>query len=393
MSQDTPPGQTDLLDLPPLVDTPDALAELVADLRDQSWLAVDTEFLRERTYYARLCLIQVATPEGRVACIDPLALDDPGPLWSVLTDPGITKVFHAAAQDVEVLLQAAGSVPAPLFDTQIAAALTGLGDQIGYARLVEARLGVNLDKSASRADWSQRPLEPELLRYAGDDVRYLAELYPALRDELAARGRLDWLDEDFARLADPAAYANPPAEAWRRVRGHHQLDGAGRGILQALAAWREEAAADADIPRGWVVRDELLLEIARRRPRNAQRLGRLRGSHKLDEATRDALLGRVNATLDQPPAQWPAVEARPQLDPAGEAAVDALMAVARLAAEEAGVSVASLTARKELERLVAGETDLPVLQGWRGELAGRRLQAWLAGEIALVGRDGGAALA
>lgn len=393
MSQDTPPGQTDLFDLPPLVDTPDALAELVADLRDQSWLAVDTEFLRERTYYPQLCLIQVATPTGRVACIDPLALTDLAPLWSVLTDPGITKVFHAAAQDVEVLLQAAGAVPAPLFDTQIAAALSGLGDQVGYARLVEARLGVKLDKSASRADWSQRPLEPELLRYAGDDVRYLAELYPALRDELAARDRLDWLDEDFAGLADPAAYANPPAEAWRRVRGHHQLDGAGRGILQALAAWREEAAADADRPRGWLVRDELLLEIARRRPRNAQRLNKLRGSNKLDAASREALLARVNATLDSPPAQWPAVAPRPQLEPAGEAAVDALMAVARLAAEEAGVSVASLTARKELERLVAGETDLPVLQGWRGELAGRRLHAWLAGEIALVGRDGGAALA
>ncbi|MFP4131013.1 MAG: ribonuclease D [Thiohalospira sp.] len=393
MSDDTPPVQADLLDLPPLVDRADALTELTAHLAEQPWLAVDTEFLRERTYYPQLCLVQVATPEGDVACIDPLALTDLSPLWAVLADPGITKVFHAAAQDVEVLLQTAGAVPAPLFDTQIAAALSGLGDQVGYARLVEARLGVTLDKSASRADWSRRPLEPELLRYAGDDVRYLARLYPALRDELAARGRLAWLEDDFARLTDPAAYANPPLEAWRRVRGHHQLDGPGRGILRALAAWREEAAAAADIPRGWVVRDELLLEIARRRPRNAQRLGKLRGSHKLDEATREALLARVNATLDEPPAQWPAVEARPQLEPAGEAAVDALMAVARLAAEEAGVSVASLTGRKELERLVAGETDLPVLQGWRGELAGRRLRAWLAGEIALVGRDGGAALA
>ena len=191
------------------VDSPAALGDLCNRLAGAEWIAVDTEFLREKTYYPQLCLLQVGTP-AVTACVDPLALTDLGPLLDLLYDPAIAKVFHACHQDLEIFYNLRGSVPGPVFDTQIAAPLLGHPEQMGYAGLVEALLGVTLEKAHARADWTRRPLPESQLRYAADDVIYLAQLYPVLRAELAKHGRLQWLADDFAALGDPERYASHP---------------------------------------------------------------------------------------------------------------------------------------------------------------------------------------
>jgi ribonuclease D len=219
------------------VDTPAALDSLCAQLADASWFALDTEFLREKTYYPKLCLLQIATPDV-VACVDPLALDDLAPLLALLADRNITKVLHSARQDMEIFYHLTGSPHAPVFDTQIAAPLLGLADQIGYANLVKEMLGVTLDKLHTRADWSLRPLGEEQLRYAADDVIYLAALYQPLLERLQSHGRLEWLDEDFRQLASPELYAINPENAWLKVKGGNRLKGASLSILQALANFR-----------------------------------------------------------------------------------------------------------------------------------------------------------
>ncbi len=365
------------------IDTPQALTELCRHLRGSGWLALDTEFIREKSYYPRLCLLQVANEE-RVACIDPLALPDLDEFFSIIHDPTIVKVFHAGRQDLEIFYYLHGKLPQPLFDTQIAAALLGYGDQIGYGALVKAMLGVELPKAHSRTDWSLRPLEPEQLRYAADDVRYLRELYRKQRQRLGELGRLEWLTDDFAFLVDPRTYENRPEEAWSRVRGHHHLKGVQLAVLQALAGWREEEARKMDKPRKWLLRDDVLLELARRQPASHQALGRVRGveagfvRHHGSE-----ILALIRAARALPAERWPRPSRKMQLSPEQESIVDAMMALVRLVANDNRISPASLTTRKELEKLVSGEQEMPIMKGWRRELCGKRLQEFLEGRIGL----------
>ena len=290
--QQPPTPQGDLFDPPGLIDSPDALAALLPRLQAAEWLAIDTEFMRERTYYARLCLVQLATPDEQAWCIDPLALDLE-PLRPLLTDPTTTKVFHSATQDLEILTRHFASAIGPVFDTQLAATTLGLGDQIGYARLVQARLDVELAKGHTRADWSRRPLGPELIEYALEDVRYLARLYPALCAEVEQRGLSGSLAADHRRLGDPATHHPDPARAWERIRVNGPLDDTERAVLMRLAAWREEQARARDRPRGWIAKDGLLVDIARRRPTTPQELGQLRGTERLDAGVATGLLACV----------------------------------------------------------------------------------------------------
>ncbi len=365
------------------IDSPKALTELCHTLRNSSWLALDTEFIREKSYYPRLCLLQVANEE-LVACIDPLALPDLAELFSVIYDSGITKVFHAGRQDLEIFYYLHGELPQPLFDTQIAAALLGYGDQIGYGALVKVMLDVELPKAHSRTDWALRPLEQEQIRYAADDVRYLRQLYGVQRQQLEELGRLEWLADDFAFLADPRTYENPPQQAWSRVKGFHHLKGQQLAVLQALAGWREERARKIDKPRKWLLRDDVLLELARRQPKNHQALAKIRGLDTGFVRTYGAeMLALIRSAQSLPEGQWPRPAKKVRLSAEQEGIVDVMMAMVRLVAIDNQISPASLVTRKELERLVAGEQDTPVMKGWRGELCGGLLRDFLDGRIAL----------
>lgn len=371
------------------IDTATALADLCQCLQGTPWLCVDTEFMREKSYFPQLCLLQVATADV-VACIDPLALNDLTPLLDIIYDTRTTKVIHAASQDLEILYHLRGELPQPVFDTQIAAALLYHSDQIGYAALVERMLGVQLDKAHTRADWSLRPLEPAQLRYAADDVHYLGRVYLAQRDILEQQDRLHWLNEDFAELTAPTRYAANPPEAWRRVKETRPpLKGVQLAVLQTLAAWREERAITRNRPRKWILRDEVLTEIARAMPSTREALTKIRGMEPamLDKLG-DELLHVVVQGRRQPQETWPQPEPRPLLSPAQEALVDAMMALVRLRALEQGISPAMLATRKDLDWLVAGSQDAAVLHGWRGAMVGRDLQALLVGELCLSVRNG-----
>jgi ribonuclease D len=364
------------------IDTPEQLQTLCSRLVDSEWLALDTEFLREKTYYPKFCLLQIANAE-LAACIDPLAIDDLSPLQTLLEHRHITKVFHAGYQDLEIFYHLWGQIPQPIFDTQLAATLIGLGDQIGYAPLIKQLLGKTLDKGQVRTDWSRRPLEEEQRRYALDDVIYLGTAYLQLKERLEALGRIDWLAEDFTTLSDPATYKIQPENQWARIRGRQQLKGAQLAILQALAAWREQRAATADKPKGWILKDEVLLDLARRAPKERHQLGRIRGLEpRTQERWGDTLLELITEARQLPPEQWPQeAAAPPRLDVEQEALVDILMCVVRLRAKEQHLSPQALTSHKELERLAAGEENLEIHHGWRRALIGDDLLKALKGEL------------
>ncbi|MGB5062362.1 MAG: ribonuclease D [Candidatus Competibacter sp.] len=349
-----------------------ALTDFCAELRGAAWLALDTEFIREQTYYPQLCLIQVASAD-RVACIDPLALPSLEPLLDLLYDPAVTKVLHAAQQDLEIFYHLRGVVPTPVFDTQLAALALGQGTQIGYAALVQQLLGVELDKTHTRANWRHRPLAPEWLAYAADDVRYLRELYLQQQTALAARGWLEALAEDFAALAAPHRYRLQPQEIWRRVREHNRLHGVQRAVLRALAAWREERASTHDRPRRWILDDAVLLELARQMPKTPDELSRIRGLPATTEQRQgETLLARIAAARAEPPEQWPARISRPHLSPEQAAEVDEMLALIAARADHYRIPSQSLADRWDVEKLLLGE-DSPLRHGWRAVVVGQEL--------------------
>ncbi|HET7569023.1 MAG TPA: ribonuclease D [Gammaproteobacteria bacterium] len=352
------------------IDRADQLAEFCRASADSDWLGLDTEFLREKTYYPLLCLVQIAGEHG-IACIDPLAIDDLAPLRQLLLEPRLVKVLHAARQDVEVLHQSLQAVPRPVFDTQLAAGLLGHGDQIGYGALVADVAGVQLAKAHTRADWSCRPLDADALAYAADDVRYLGELYRHLRQRLDAAGRSEWLNAEAALLGDPALWLPDPQTAWLRVRGQSRLeDAAARGALRALAAWRERRAMDKDRPRRWILNDDTLLDLAVRMPRSEAELREVGGLDGLLKARQGAaLLAAIAEGANEP------LPAAQNVVPSSEdrATVRHLGKMVRERAAAMKLSPALLANRRQLERLVQGERDLPVLKGWRREVIGEDL--------------------
>ncbi|SCZ57654.1 ribonuclease D [Thiohalomonas denitrificans] len=370
------------------IDTPEGLEELCNELGGSQWLTLDTEFIREKTYYPRLCLLQVAN-ESVVACVDPLALANLDPLLDVLYDPAITKVLHAAHQDLEILFGLRGTVPAPIFDTQIAATVLGGGDQIGYGNLVKTELGIELEKAHARADWCRRPLEQDQIKYAADDVRYLRDIYHRQFAQLVELDREEWLIDDFATLSDPERYTNSPEQAWQRIKGAGRLKGVQLAVLQQLAAWREQRAVAADRPRRWIVADAILLDIARHMPDSLTKLERIRGvEEKLIKRDGQVLLERVASGRKAPRDTWPEVKEGPRLAPEQDEVVDTLMAVLRARCRARQVSPAAVANRRDLERLVLGERDLPLLRGWRHAVAGADLQAMLEGSMALSIQEG-----
>lgn len=370
------------------VDTPQALTELCQELQSADVIAVDTEFIREKTYYAKLCLIQVAS-DSVTACIDPLALNNLDELLAILYSPDKLKLFHAAWQDLEIFSDLWERIPTPVFDTQIAAALLGFSDQIGYANLAEQLLGVQLDKTATRTDWAQRPLSPQQLAYAADDVNYLLQLYPIILQRLTKLGRNNWLEEDFAALTDPTSYAKSADLAWQRVSGHGRLKPRQLAALQRLAAWREQQARQRNKPRKWILSDDILLMLARHLPSDYATLAKVRGlPERLLNQSGEELIAAINAALALADNALPTVSQNERLTPDQECLADTLMAYLRLLAQENQISPASLSTRKEIEKMVRGKRDIPLLHGWRGHLAGEPLLDLMDGKIALTIKNG-----
>jgi ribonuclease D len=362
-----------------MIDSSDALNAFTGRAsRAGDIVALDTEFMREKTYRAELCLLQVATTEEAV-CIDPLALagagSDLSALSPLLTSPAVTKVMHAARQDLEVLLPAVGLVQ-PVFDTQVAAALAGHPSQVGYAELARRLLGVELPKAHTRADWTRRPLSPEQQEYALDDVRHLAALRVSLLETLHAKGRVAWLEEELVALANADALRVVPEEAWRKIKGLPALDAARHSLVQVLAAWRERRAIERNRPRGWILDDVSLREIVLRLPRTPEALAALpEMQESVVRKCGEELLAMVrDAGIADPPPPLPKRE-RP--DPALLALVKRLADIAGDAAKELEINPEVLATRRELERLAAGKRDVSLLRGWRAAVVGEKLLAAL----------------
>ncbi len=352
---------------------PAALQERIAAWPAGAPVALDTEFVRERTYYPRLCLIQAAIG-GEILLVDALAIRDGGALARELAGAGRRKLVHAARQDIEALLPITGEPIAPVFDTQQAAALLGFPAQVGYAELVRLVLGVELSKGHARTDWARRPLSPEQLAYAADDVRYLPPLAAALEERLSAAGRSGWLDEESTGLRDISLYRVEPEDAWRRLKGLERLDAQGVSAARTLAAWRERRAMARDLPRGWVLPDVAILELAVARPGSREALARVASVPPGAAArTEDELLAAIAAA--------PPPEASRGDDGAGRPGPEQLqlqkLLQTRLGeiATELVIQPEVLATRRELAALARGDRDVPALRGWRREVVGERLLA------------------
>lgn len=370
------------------IDTKNKLIDLCQQLQHCEWLALDTEFMREKTYYPKLCLLQVGTPEI-TACIDPISIKDLQPILNLIYDPKITKVMHACGQDMECFYHLCDDLPTQIFDTQIAAPLLGYPEQAGYARLVEDILNVRLKKSHTRADWSHRPLSDAQLEYAADDVVYLCRLYSHMHEHLEQRGRLDWLTSEFASLSERSRYENNPDLAWRRIKASQKIRGKPLAILQALAAWREKSAQQDNIPRGWLIKDDVLADIAKQQPTSEEELSRIRGLNERTLKRRaDQILKIINDNKENTPEALPEYTRVPKLGAEQEALVELLSAVVHLRAAEQCLNPAQLASRKELQRLVMGDSKLEIMQGWRLKLIGTELQSVIAGKCQLQIQDG-----
>jgi len=302
-----------------------------------------------------------------------LTVGDPAPLFELLSRAAPLKIFHAAGQDLEIFVHRTGACPAPLFDTQIAAALLGLGEQLGYAALVEAQLGVKLDKSLSRTDWSRRPLAEKEIAYAADDVRHLAQMYPSLREELTQRGRLAWLEEDCARMNDPAQYRTHPEAAWQRLKGLQRLAPREQTIAAGLAAWRESEAQRRNRPRKWILEDEPIYRLAQRAPQDFAQLEALKAlPPRTLEKRGKALLEVIAQARDAPPMNLAQVE---DLTPAQTSLVKKLQAAVQARALELQIPPTYLASRSDLARFVrqGASADIALIEGWRREVAGEEL--------------------
>jgi len=357
------------------IDTPDQLTEFCETIKTSSWLAVDTEFLRENTYYPVFCLLQVSNGEIS-ACIDPLQIDDLSPIKALLFDKNITKIFHAAFQDMEIFFHEWGDVPSPIFDTQLAATITGHGDQLGYGRLVQKILNITLEKDQSRTDWTMRPLDEKQLDYAHADVIYLGQVYQKLSQQLESSGRSGWLENEYRRFHSADTYNINPQAIWQKVKGRQHLKGIQLAVLQTLAAWREGYAIKSNKPRRWILKDEVLIDLSRRTPSRIQQLDKIRGLEKgTIKKNGHHLLELIRSAKQRPKDEWPTENNRPlKLTPQQEALADLLTCCLRLIATENDITPAAMASRKDLEKLVAGFDDIPLLEGWRDKVAGKLLQ-------------------
>ena len=365
------------------IDDDAALAEFCAALGDAEFCAIDTEFVRESTYYAELALIQVGSG-AHMGCIDPLAITDFAPLVALLQNAGLVKVFHSCSQDLEILFHKFGSVPAPVFDTQLAAAVLGYNHQISYAELVHRICGVSLDKKHTRANWMRRPLSDGELDYAMDDVRYLQDIYTALKEQLRDSGRESWMERDLRALSDPATYQVDEAQLWKRLKGVQKLKGERLQIASDRCRWREALARKQNRPRRWIAKDDALIQIARQKPASQRDLSSLPElSDKTVRRHGEDLLAIVARAGEMDPSQWPSHDKIVTLDKQQLALGDCLMALCRLIADENDVALATLALRKDVDNLILNQKSSRLTQGWRYQMAGEKLLEFIHGQSGL----------
>jgi ribonuclease D len=376
----------------PLITDSASLSALCDRLSRSPFVAVDTEFMRENTFWPDLCLIQIADA-NEAAAIDPKAPDlDLTPLLDLLVDnEDVLKVFHAGGQDIEIVYNITGKTPHPLFDTQIASMALSQGEQIGYGNLVEAWLGISLDKGARFTDWGRRPLDKRQIDYAIGDVTHLARLFPMMLEQLRKTGRGAWLDQEMERLADPANYALDPQEAWRRVRlSSRKPEVLGR--LRALGAWREYEARDKNLPRGRIVKDETLADLATHPPQEQADLGKVRGlsatwrTNDIGGRLMRAIESAEPLSRDEMPEREPH---RPGPGKDGMLVADLLKLLLKVRSREINVAARLLARTDELELLAAGARDrLSILEGWRYEQFGHDALDLVEGRMAFAVRNG-----
>ncbi len=373
-----------------VVTTTDGLAVLCRQLANSSYVAVDTEFMREQTFWPKLCLVQLASPDVE-AIVDPLVDGiDLAPFWELMTNRAVVKVFHAARQDLEIVHVATGTLPAPIFDTQVAAMVCGFGDSISYVNLVKRIAGQDLDKSSRFTDWSRRPLSQKQLLYALGDVTHLRKVYTSLKETLEASGRAHWLSEEMATLLDPATYETLPEDAWRRlklkVRSRKSL-----AVMIELAAWRERAAQSQDVPRSRIIRDEALYDIASQMPTETKQLAELRTLS--DGFSRSArareIVDAVNRGLERDPATLPAITQSSGSSNDVNAMCDVLRVLLKATAQRHKVAPRLIADADDLEAIASQrEPDVPALKGWRRELFGEDALRLKRGELALTVHKG-----
>lgn len=356
-----------------LIESSSGLAEACRELAGHDWVAVDTEFERTCTYYPELCLTQLAAGH-KVFLVDPLKLQTMDPLEELLFNPRVTKVFHAARQDLEIFHNLYGKAPAPIFDTQIAGQLLGLEAQSSYAGMVKRLLDIDLEKAHTRTDWKRRPLSPGQLRYAAEDVYYLARIYETVRQSLTEAGLLAWLADDFTALLDPALYDTDPYACWKRLRPAKRLAPDDLALLRQLAAWREITARAENLPRNWVLSDAVMLSLLKLRPRSPEELSTVPGLNARFVAKHGQTL--VTTMNEPPPAivvepEW--LEQRTSLTAAQRQLVDRMCDLVKRKERLYNLSENIIISRKGLETLVRTGTHAQLLHGWRHHLAGREL--------------------
>ncbi len=350
-------------------------------------IAVDTEFLRERTYHPRLCLVQVATPDECVV-IDVIAIDNLAPLAILMRDEGTVKVFHACSQDMEVLNYTLGALPAPIFDTQIAAAFLGERMQTSYNGMVHAFCGVTLPKSESLTDWSRRPLTPEQIEYALDDVRYLIKAYDVIMERLDESGRASWVLDEIKPLTDRSHYVVDRRVAFKRVKRVNSLTRRQLAVARELAAWREARAEYSNIPRKWLMPDEVLIALSKRPPHDAASLRRVRGTEQLSDADVAGALSVIARGESCPADKYPFIaRTHKPASPELESVIDLMYALIRLVGERSGVATAMIASRDDLVDYVDHPQDSPLREGWRFELVGTLIDDLLNGDIGLTVKD------
>ena len=369
-----------------------SLASFCTRLAQSPFVAVDTEFMRENSYWPELCLIQIADA-NEAAAIDPMAPGiDLKPLLDLMTEnEDVLKVFHAGGQDIEIVCNLTGKTPHPLFDTQVAAMALGQGEQIGYSNLVESYLGISVDKGARFTDWSRRPLDKRQIEYAIGDVTHLATIFPKMLDRLRKTGRGAWLDQEMERIADPGNYLNDPDQAWRRVRiAGRKPDVLGR--LRAIARWRETEAQSKDLPRGRIIKDETLADLAGTPPRKQADLARVRGlsatwaTNDIGARLMTAIEGATPMSADEMPARD---DRKPGMGKEGALVADLLKLLLKIRARDIDVAAKLLARTDELEALAAGQREnLAMLEGWRFDQFGKDALALVEGRLAFAVKNG-----